>query len=375
MQVVLVSNIDELAPLAESWDRLAGQVPFRGWTWNATWWRHYGPTPGDRRRLYVLALLDRRDRLIGLAPWYLDHSRAGRRVVRFLGAGELHPDYLGVLCQPGRERDVAVELARWLLAHRDDPDEDASARWDQLELTGIDASDPVMPRLAARLDAQGNALHQRPGPTCWRIALPATTEQYVASLSHNSRKKFRRIERRMFDSGRAELRLVASAGELSAALDALIDLHQRRRAALGQPGCFSSSRFAAFHRDVAGRMLSTGQLLLHVLEIDKRPAAVEYGFAGGGIVYGYQGGIDATRLDLEPGRVAMTGVLRWAIANGYRAYDLMRGNEPYKSHWRPEPRASIEIRVIAPHAAARLRHAAWLVAAGAREWIKWGMGE
>jgi len=375
MHVLPIFDFDELVPHADAWDRLAREIPFRGWTWNETWWRHYGPKrPGRRRRLFVLLVLDVSDHVVAVAPWCIDRSRLGHRVVRFLGAGELHPDYLGVPCEPGLEDDVAAALAEWLIAQRDQTARGDGTRWDRLELDCLDATDRVVARMAQWLHAAGDTVHRCQGPACWRIDLPADVGQYVASLSKTARKRFRRIQRRLLDSGRAVLRQITTKGQLSEAFEVLIDLHQRRRETFGQPGCFVSPRFTAFHRDVAERLLVRGQMLMHVLDVDGRPAAVEYGFAGGGVIYAYQSGMDPARLDLEPGHAATVAMLRWAINNGYRAYDLLRGDEPYKAHWRPQRRETAELRVVAPRPAAQLCHAAWLAGSEVKRWAKWGLG-
>ncbi len=70
-----------------------------------------------------------------------------------------------------------------------------------------------------------------------------------------------------------------SATELEAAWPILVDLHQRRRKSLGEPGCFASNSFYDFHRDVAERLLKRGQLRLSWLTLDGMPAAAEYHFA------------------------------------------------------------------------------------------------
>ena len=67
------TSLDELAPYADDWERLAAGVPFRSWTWLWHWWRHYGPRKdGDRSRsrLAVLGVFDDANSLVGIAPWY-----------------------------------------------------------------------------------------------------------------------------------------------------------------------------------------------------------------------------------------------------------------------------------------------------------------
>ncbi|MBN1589672.1 MAG: GNAT family N-acetyltransferase [Pirellulales bacterium] len=374
MRVHLFDNFDDLAPWADHWDRLAAGVPFRSWTWATTWWRHYGEQVAGRR-LFVLGVFDHRNILIGLAPWYLEGDGRRNRVIRFFGSGEVCSDYLSLLAEPGLKKAVVGALAHRLLRSTNPGNEnnDNPARWDMLELTGIDSRDVLVDWLAGHLALGGCTVHHQMGPPCRRTELPRTLETYLRSLSKNSRRRAHRLKRDLLDSGRAELSTVANLGELDLAMDRFIELHQRRQRMLNRSGCFASPRFTAFHRDVAARMLVAGQLRLHTLWIDRRPAATEYQFLGNGVVYAYQSGVDPMRLDLQPGHAMQLAMLTWAINNGYRAYDFLRGDESYKSHWNAERRDSMEIRVIANRPAAQLRHAVWVAGTEAKRWIRRGL--
>src|SRR5581483_9649647 len=121
---------------------------------------------------------------------------------------------------------------------------------------------------------------------------PSSWDAYLATLSKSRRPHMRALCRRNFDTGRVTLHVVKTPKQLERAFAILIDLHQKRRESLAQPGCFSSRQFTDFQRDVAARMLASGRLRLLWLELEGRPIAVEYGFSGGGAVYYYQGGFD-----------------------------------------------------------------------------------
>jgi len=369
MQTCLLADLPELSPYAEDWDRLSGGVPFRSWAWLSAWWRHYG-AGRKGARLFVPCVFDSRERLVGLAAWYVEESASGR-VVLPLGSGEVCSDYLSVLCQPGREEAVAAALADFLTA---DPAAqlDGVPRFDLIELTGIDAEDRAVGELARAMADRGNTVHRRPGPNCWRIALPETWDDYLAMLSKGHRKQIRRLERNLLDSGRATVHEVRSLADLDRAIEVMIELHQKRWRAAGQAGCFNSPAFAAFHRAVMPEMLQAGSLRLSWLEVDGRPAAAEYDLAGGDVVYAYQSGFDPELRDLEPGRVLGMAAIRRAIEQGFRGYDLLRGDEPYKAHWRARPRKSIELRVVPDRAGALARHNLWLVGSKVKGWIKRG---
>ncbi|MHC4404351.1 MAG: GNAT family N-acetyltransferase [Planctomycetota bacterium] len=374
-RVVRFQTLDQLAALAGHWDRLARGVPFRSWTWASAWWRHYGVVAGDARRLslFVLAVLDASGRPVGIAPWYMEKHVGKGSVLRFLGDGEVCSDYLSVLSEWGWEDRVAAALADWLTRAHAPADRPAGCRfgrWDLLELAGVDADDVATRLLAVHLEARGNTVHRRRGPACWRIELPDCWETYLSRLSRPCRRKVRQATQRILTTDRAVLHSVGRLDEIPDAWDVLVDLHQRRWRAVGEPGCFASGRFAAFHRDVLPDLLRNGQLLLDWLELDGRPVAAEYHLAGNDVMYAYQCGMSPDALKDSPGHLGTIIMLRKAVEQGFRAYDFLRGDEPYKRHWQAQPRSSLLLRVVPGRAASLLRHRIWLAAAGLKRWIK-----
>jgi CelD/BcsL family acetyltransferase involved in cellulose biosynthesis len=371
MRVEQVESLEAAAPLAGAWNSLAQGVPFRSWEWLSCWWRHYG----HGHELYTLAVFDDAGELAGVAPWYRDGSGSAR-VVRFLGTGDVCSEYLSVLCRPGQDMLVAETLAAALTGgnaiHRRRSHEASPPAWDLLELTAVDARDAAVLGLTQALAERGCWLHRRLGPACWRVELPPTWDAYLALLSKSHRKQVRRLERHVLDTGRARLFTVHSPHDLAQGLDILYDLHQRRHNRPQQPGCFADERFAAFHREVAGMLLESGRLRLHWLELGGRPVAAEYHVSGGDAIYAYQSGVEPGALAEEPGRLAAIATLKLAIAQGYRAFDFLRGDEPYKAHWRAKPRETFELRTAAGRPAAQFRYRAWAAGQNVLEWAQRG---
>ena len=361
MQVYCLNTLAELVRYAEDWDRLSSGVPFRSWTWLSTWWRHYGPArPADRApQLAVPCVFDDRERLVGLGPWYLGRSAAGGRVLRMLGSGEVCSDYLSILAQPGMETIVADALVEFLMARPAAQGGDAP-QWDLLELDGVDAEDRGVASLAEHFAQQGAIVHRRPGLNCWRLMLPTTWDGYYELFSKNRAKQLRRLERIYLESGRAVLRMVEHADELPAAMDLFISMHQRRRQSLGEPGSFASPRFTAFFREVLPPLFRSGHVQFYGLEVDGRPAASEYLLTGDGALYAYQAAIEPDARKHEPGKLINLAMMRRAVAQGYRAFDFLRGDEPYKANLRAQPRPSTRWRIVPNRAAARWRHSLWL---------------
>jgi CelD/BcsL family acetyltransferase involved in cellulose biosynthesis len=368
MYVKQITTWDELATLETQWNALAGELPFRSWDWLATWWKHYGATaePSDRQ-LYVLAAFERADsttQLIGVAPWYLDRTRIKGNVVRFLGSGEVCTDHLSLICRSENAAQVADAFADAVTTRLDD--------WDRIDLGGVDSDDAAIEKLLLALQERDCVVSRQPADSCWVLDLPASWEEYLAGLSKSHRKQLRQLERRVVESDRVKWYRVTNAAELEHAWPILVDLHQRRRKSLGEPGCFASRVFRDFHREVVDRLLSRGQLRMSWLDLDGEPAAAEYHIADSGATYAYQGGVDPDRLADEPGRLSTILCLRAAIEEGHQRVDFLRGDEPYKAHWRATPRATYDCRVIPNRRLARLRGRVWNMADVLGDWVRLG---
>jgi len=373
MWVRCITKTEDLAALGEHWPALTPRVPFLGHAWLETWWKHYGPQ-GRGRELFVLCVYDDCGQLAGVAPWYLEKSPVSGRVARFLGSGEVCADYLTLPCRPGCESSVVDALVPWL--HRaatgaggfDRPP--VSARWDLLDLSGMEACDPTLQRLAAAFAQVGVEVHTQSAPRCWRLHLPESWDDYLALLSKSHRRRTRKMQRELLDTGEARLRLVRDEADLAQGFQILTRLHNERWRRSGQIGRFACEPFTAFHREVARRALAEGQLRLSWLEFQGRPVAAEYWLESDGVVYAYQSGRDPESEEIEPGSMAFIASAQAMLAEGLRTIDFLRGDEPYKAHWRAQPRSCVRLRIVANRPSSRLRARIWTMARDTRDWLR-----
>ncbi len=84
-------------------------------------------------------------------------------------------------------------------------------------------------------------------------------------------------------------------------------------------------------------LLASGRLHLFWVELDGRPAVAEYFLLGDDATYSYQAGLNPDCMDDSPGRLGNLLGLRHAMGLGHRAFDFLRGDEPYKAHFRVRP--------------------------------------
>ena len=353
MHVRCFHSLNDLEPYRDAWETLAAGNVFRSWTWQSTWWRHYGASCSERSLNVQLAFADASqspESLRAILPVYSETSWAHGRVLRLLGDGEVCSDHLGLLTSPADGADAAAAIVDAMI--HGEP-------WDLLDLTAIDEHDAAAFHLVDEFAACGFSTKRHLADRCWVIDLPSTWEEYLALQSKSHRKQLRQLERRVLDSDRATWHTVTSIDEFGDAWSTLVDLHQRRRQQLGEPGCFASAAWAAFHWEVAQRLLARGGLRLSTLHLDGRPLAAEYHLAGLDTTWAYQGGLDPTRLADEPGQLSTLASIRRAIEDRQTHFDFLRGDEPYKAHWRAVPRQTYRLTAVPNRLWPRVRQSAW----------------
>jgi CelD/BcsL family acetyltransferase involved in cellulose biosynthesis len=165
-------------------------------------------------------------------------------------------------------------------------------------------------------------------------------------LSRSHRKRCRKLQRQFFDSGKIQVRQVVCEANLMQGFKILLQLHGARWGTDKERlGVFADKRFYTFHETIAGKLLRRHQLRLAWLEYNGKPLAAEYQFFDAKSVYAYQAGIDLDMDEYSPGRLSMMAAIQFAIRQGCEYFDLLRGDEPYKSNWRAVSSACFDIRV------------------------------
>lgn len=80
--------------------------------------------------------------------------------------------------------------------------------------------------------------------------------------------------------------------------------------------------------------------------------------------------MDPNLASCEPGNLCMIAVLRQAIEEGFRNFDLLRGDESYKATWQARPVPLVRWRVINRDLAANCRYRIWQASEVARHWAR-----
>jgi CelD/BcsL family acetyltransferase involved in cellulose biosynthesis len=361
MKTEFVGTESGLQRLRPEWDDLLAasgvRSPFLTWEWCSTWWRHYGAGHD-----LAVVVLREGTQVVGLGPLYV-HRGGGWRlngVMRFLGSGEVCSEYLGFLLRPGREADGTRSILQNLLY-------ESPVSWRQLRLAEVPAGGAAAESLAAQLPQCGRPVRVQDAQVAWFVELAGSWDDFLAKLSRNRREKMRRARRDM-EKHRLEFHEAVTDDELAGAWSELKRLHQLRWRSLGQPGCFASKRFDAFHTDLLRPLSDRGLLSLTTLRRGDATIAASYCLRHGGHVSFYQGGVDPNWMHCRPGHSLRVCELRRAIERGDRIYDFLGGEMEYKQQWATHQAAMLRFTVGGASLGARLQTSLESAALRVRGW-------
>ena len=318
--ISLIQDAPTLAVIVPAWETLwhrdPGAMPFQSPHWLIEWWRAFAPGA-----LSTVAVW-RGEHLVGLAPFYIEDSARGRRL---LPLGISASDYLDVLIEPACFEIVAEALVNQLTSRDSD--------WDVCELN--------------ELAPDANAL-RLPGPTNWSdavetsqscpvLALPKRAEELRSVVPRRKLRNIRMSWNRAARRGKAEI-ITAAPDQAQAFLNELIRLHQMRWESRGETGVLADGRVRSFHENAMPLMVEADLVRLYGLAIDGHMVAVYYGFLHSGRAFGYLHGFDPNYEFESPGTILIAHAIEQAIREGAREFHFLRGRESYKYGWGAEDR-------------------------------------
>lgn len=338
MRAFTINSESEWIAWRSGWNLLARYNPMMGMDWLLAWWHQYGLAS----KLHIVAVADG-DQLLGALPCYLQQTLFGKQL-RFLGAGAVCSDYLG----PIVDGSHAAEVHDAILTHLRKSAEVGELRGiESLHFEGVSGDDAWLKHLAAFATNAGFSLRTQTLAHTWTLDLPSTWDElHQSQRGHSVHRKAKKCISRL-QSKELCVRQITDAAHLNEAMGHLVRLHQARRESVGDDGCFADPRFKYFLLEALHGMLTDRTACFVLCEAEEQVIAVQLLLLGSDTVFMYQSGVDPKFMSLEPGHALVTGSLLYSISNGYKVYDFLRGDEPYKAFWGARPRQLQQI-VLAP---------------------------
>ncbi|WP_328496252.1 GNAT family N-acetyltransferase [Streptomyces sp. NBC_00414] len=334
LRTELCTDEREFGRLAEAWGalyrRCGTATPFQSHAWLHSWWLSYG-TPG---RLRLVLVRDGAD-LVAAAPLMLVRQPWPALVP----LGGSISDFGDVLIEDGERAERATAALADGLA--------TAARTALIDFREVRPGGAVERVYASWRGPR----RQVPDSLC--LELPAVPmDDLIGRLATAKAQQRVRAKLRKLTTLGVERRAVRP-DEVDAALRRLLELHRLQWQGRKVTTEHLQERFAEHLIRSVGPMVRAGDAVVTEFRVDDTVLAVDLtllsGKLAGGYLYGAHPQLRERKADVATmllhacaqytgtGAGGGTGNGTGAGTGGRRVLSLLRGNEPYKHHWRPDP--------------------------------------
>ena len=319
----MINRLDEkeFDSLKEEWNALlsrsASDNVFLRWEWIHSWWDIFK----NGLDLMILAVKEE-DRLIGIAPFYVQTRGLMRIRSLRLCSEELSPDYMDVIALKGREADVLTVVGGYLADH--------SREWDEIRFDNLLEESLLFSRFSLPPEYPMERQHAH---TCPYVRLDR--QPGLRYPSRNELKSFRlekKFQKLVKDKNVIHSVVQDEPRRLKGMHD-LFRLHAERSKNRHRRSNFISEDVRRFHQAVSREFLREGILNLQLLYAGQAPVAASYAFNYRNKVYYYQGGFDPEYSSWSAGTLVIHLSVVKAFDDGFREFDFLKGDEGYKSLW------------------------------------------
>jgi CelD/BcsL family acetyltransferase involved in cellulose biosynthesis len=334
MHIDVIEGINEFQALRRNWEVIYDADPeaqfFLSWQWLGEWLTTH-PTVwfvlagkahrSDPEYSAFLALRMRTS---------FDHKHGFYNELFFAGDG--FSDYNGILTRPEFEAEAVPAFAEFVKRRLN------WARFTMENMTISDRRRRLFLRAFDKMQFVHTEIDHRDGrinhAICPVIQLPDSWDEYLNTLSQNNRQKIRRLLKRV-DVGKDCRITISDAHTISDNLQSLLELWKIKwRPSKGD----DAEAIAERNWIMLSRCAENGTLFLPVFWHGERPVA-----ALGTLVdhckkslLFFITGRDETYHGLPAGYLLHAFSIRYAIAQGFRTYEFLKGNEPYKYLFAPQ---------------------------------------
>jgi CelD/BcsL family acetyltransferase involved in cellulose biosynthesis len=339
MTVTVVDSSEGFRDLRAQWQQLLDKSHsnsvFLTWEWLFTWWNWYG----CGGRLLILLLKDGSGHLRGIAPLMIRRVMGTFRRLQFIGSdSKVSSDYLDVIAEKGWEERVGEGVMQFLLK--------TNSQWHHLVLSSIAKDSLFLAAFQQLATIRRLGMYERLQYVAPSISYPRTWDELLARFGYRIRRNIRYYKRGLEKTFRVEFLPWCQLFDGAQTVNAMRRLQHKSISRKGFRGIFEDETFTNFHTEILDLFNKNGWLYVVFLLCDGKPVAFQYGYLYGGIIHGYQRGFDTDYQSYRVGVVLQSYVFQDTINKGLHAYDCLRGDEEYKSHFADSAREMLEVSIF-----------------------------
>lgn len=318
----------------EPWNRILSQTSGANaqltHEWLSSWWEVFG----QDKTLCLVSVTDG-DRIVGMAPLVgqtiMDTAGFVLRKLTFAGDGVT--DYHDLLTVPEQRKEIIRLLLEYL----------AGQEWDVIHLRNVRGDSPNLPVLREALRKTPLSVLERVNIRSPYVPIDGSWTDYYGRLSKNMRSDIRRRSNHLAKVGKVQFVRIHEIDEVAPALEIIKSIHIKCRQAQGGTSWFADAQRYRFASLVLERFSRHQWLDVVYLMLDGQVIAYYLGFAYNNVVHFWNTGFNPAFSQFSPGKVLLYHWLQDSFAQGYREFDFMVGEEPYKLQWTDAVRPNYEI--------------------------------
>lgn len=316
---------------------------FSSWEWISEWYSHFLPTLsrwGQDASLFVLAVDDRQQRLVGLLPFIqvpAPYALLGQRrliQVGMVSRDGLEPEEPTLLCRADHQAEVLRTLRRHLA------DRPRWGGWNHFTMQSLHPGGVISTEgISHSHSSQWHQSHFFTG--CLTVSLPPRWNDFRSRLSKSMRDNLAYYPRRLSRTGLPwSIRYLETPADVEEAVPLLTFLHKRRASsARGVPHCdhLPTTAHVDFITHCLPLLAARGQAFIALLEVNGIPIAAQAFLQSVGVVTFYYSGFDSDWHEFSPVTILGEAVIRRAILQRQSKINFLPGEMPWKSRWQAHP--------------------------------------
>jgi CelD/BcsL family acetyltransferase involved in cellulose biosynthesis len=320
-----VSTEEGLSALESDWNRLSETADhpnaFVTYGWFRAWVRRIALEYHSGRFLPNVLVLRESGSVAGIAP-LVRHIASRFFRVRKLEFASIHADYNDLVLgkdPTGQTMAIADFLAR------------TSAEWDVVDLRDLRDTGEQIALIERALEHVGLSYRFFPEQnSCPYLTIGGDASEVTKRLSGHVRRTLRNRSVRAAAQG-LRTRIIENPAREPDLLRKLIVLESKKHLRSVHPP------FIGTYPDVFQSLFDNlgphGWLYVALLELGDQPVAFQFGFRCGDKLWDYAKAYDRSFSRFAPGTLLLLALLDYGFGRGFREYDFLRGEEPYKMIW------------------------------------------
>jgi CelD/BcsL family acetyltransferase involved in cellulose biosynthesis len=284
-----------------------------------------------------ILIIENGNEIKGIAPFYIEKVRfmgLSYNFLKFLGDKEVCSEYLDLILDNQMNDKILVEIHNFL---------SKDSCWDCIHLVDFNQKSKLLAILEGISNQKKYNMQKTTTTSNHYIILPKSWEVYLSMISNHFRKKFKKNFKYLNQDFIVRFEDITQNKDfdLRYSMKLMMEIHEQRWKSKRKYGVFKRKKFSQFHILVSERLLQRNLLRLFFLFLNDHPVAVRYGFEYMNKYYSYQAGFLPEYQEYSIGTISRFLNLQNSIEKNLTEFDFLRGNLPYKQHYRTEERNNI----------------------------------